>query len=225
MCSNDRVGALSSRRHEVPRCPACAWRIRSVTQSAHAVQSCTHWRGCYRSLHARNPHPRHLPTGHLRETTPPRWLTCSRRRILVAQASVAHPSRSESHHARSRCARADHPVRERAPHPEACRDPQAVHVIEVPEGLGGSQIPHRRVFRIPHATRAVGSLRWTGNNEARSRGLHLFLAEHGVPSEPLSRNSLLTAISAGILRVPRLKPAPCAHAQRLARVGLLSLRH
>src|SRR6202011_2845234 len=48
---------------------------------------------------------------------------------------------AESHHARSPCARADHPLREPTSHPEAIRESQASYAIQVPRGVSPSKIP------------------------------------------------------------------------------------
>ena len=52
---------LTGRRRPVV---ACGWRIRSMRESACAVQSCARWRSWYGSPHARTPYPRHPPAGH-----------------------------------------------------------------------------------------------------------------------------------------------------------------
>ena len=98
-----------------------------------------------RSHHASPLHSRHPPAGHTGDTPPARWHACRRCRIVVAEASAAHrqslpPSRSESHHPRSRGARADHTDREPAPDSEAGRAHQAGNAVQVPQSVGRSEI-------------------------------------------------------------------------------------
>src|SRR5258708_222332 len=96
--------------------------------------------------HARTSAPRHSPVCHLRKTPPSGWRPRPRRGIVVAQASVADQpsfptSGAESDRPRSLCPRSCYLVREPAPYPEPFGDPQPCHVIQVPQGVGGSEIP------------------------------------------------------------------------------------
>src|SRR5260221_6892506 len=56
---------------------------------------------------------------------------------------------AESHHARSPCARAGHPLREPTSHPEAIRESQAGYAIQVPQGVSPSKIPSAVLLFMP----------------------------------------------------------------------------
>src|SRR5260370_870551 len=56
---------------------------------------------------------------------------------------------AESHHARSPCARADHPLREPTSYPEAIRESQASYAIQVPQGVSPSKIPSAVLLFMP----------------------------------------------------------------------------
>src|ERR1700724_3486463 len=73
---------------------------------------------------------------------------------LLAQASTpdqqSFPTAcAESHHARSPCARADHPLREPTSHPEAIRESQASYAIQVTQGVNPSKIPSAVLLFMP----------------------------------------------------------------------------
>jgi hypothetical protein len=67
--------------------------------------------------------------------------------VLISNRS---PPRSKSRHARSGSARADRAVREPEPYCAACRGHQAVHAVENPQVVGGSQVHPRLFFSSSH---------------------------------------------------------------------------
>ena len=103
----------------------CGWRIRSMSQPARAVQSCTRQWSWYSWHHARTASPRDSPADHRRETAPPRWRARRCGRVPGAEAPATHlqllpTTCPESHYLRSLRARTEHAVREPAPYPETC---------------------------------------------------------------------------------------------------------